>query len=378
MAFGVYVHFPWCAVHCPYCDFAVSTARPIPQARYADAVLAELALRAPAFEGRELASVYLGGGTPSLWEPDQVARVVAGAAARFGARPREVTLEANPESAADAGRLRAYRDAGVNRLSVGVQSFDAGVLVKLGRRHGPEQAERALRLAGEVFEDVAADLIYGARRSTVATAAADAARLAALPVTHVSAYALTLDPEIMAEEVPFARMRREGRLPLPGDEEVLAQARAIRAGLRRGGLRRYEISNFARPGREAVHNRLYWVGESYLGLGAGAVGALLRPGQGGVRWSNHRGPETYLAAVEAGRAPSAEEEPLDPAAVERERLMLGLRLREGVPLSLVPEARRRELEPLRRGRLAVLGGGRVRLTSRGLDLHSAIAERLLP
>ncbi|HZZ86189.1 MAG TPA: coproporphyrinogen-III oxidase family protein [Anaeromyxobacteraceae bacterium] len=378
MPFGVYIHFPWCAVHCPYCDFAVSTARPIPQARYAEAVLAELSLRAPGFEGGGLVSVYLGGGTPSLWEPDEVGRVLSAVAARFAARPREVTLEANPESAGDPGRLRAYRDAGVNRLSIGVQSFDPDVLRKLGRRHGPEQAERALRAAGEVFEDVAADLIYGARRSTVESAARDAARLAALPVTHVSAYALTLDPEVMAEEVPFARMRREGRLPLPDEEEVLAQARAIRAGLRRGGLRRYEISNFARPGREAVHNRLYWEGESYLGLGAGAVGARLREGEGGRRWSNHRAPADYLAAVEAGRAPSAEEEALDPPALARERLMLGLRLREGVPLSLIPPARRGELGALRARRLALAGGGRLRLTSRGMDLHSAIAERLLP
>ncbi len=376
MPFGVYIHFPWCAVHCPYCDFAVSTERPIPQARYAEAVLSELALRSPAFEGRALASIYLGGGTPSLWDPDQVGRVVTAVTARFRARPREVTLEANPESATDPGRLRGYRDAGVNRLSVGVQSFDAGVLQKLGRRHGPEQAERALRAAGEVFEDVAADLIYGARRSTAASAAADAARLAALPVTHVSAYALTLDPEIMAEEVPFARMRRQGRLPLPEEEEVLSQARVIRAGLRRGGLRRYEISNFAKPGREAVHNRLYWEGESYLGLGAGAVGALLGSG-GGLRWSNHRAPSAYLAAVEAGRAPSAEDEPLDAAALGRERLMLGLRLREGVALALVPEERRSELAALCARRLAVVGGGRLRLTSRGLDLHSAVAERLL-
>ncbi len=376
MPFGVYIHFPWCAVHCPYCDFAVSTARPIPQARYAEAVLSELALRAPGFEGRPLASVYLGGGTPSLWDPDRVGRVIAAVTSRFRAHPREVTLEANPESATDPGRLRAYREAGVNRLSVGVQSFDPGVLAKLGRRHGPELAERALRAAGEVFEDLAADLIYGARRSTVASAAADAARLAALPVAHVSAYALTLDPEVMAEEVPFARMRRQGRLPLPGDDEVLAQARAIRAGLRRGGLRRYEISNFARPGREAVHNRLYWEGESYLGLGAGAVGARLDR-TGGVRWSNHRDPAAYLAAVEAGRPPSAEEERLDEAALARERLMLGLRLREGIPLALVPPGRRGELEPLRARRLAVIGGGRLRLTSRGLDLHSAVAERLL-
>ncbi len=271
--FGVYVHFPYCAVHCPYCDFAVSTDRPIPQERYTRAVLAELAQRAPAFDALLARSLYLGGGTPSLWDPDRVGEVIAAVRARFELPPgAEVTLEANPESC-DPARLRAYRDAGVNRVSIGVQSFDPGVLAKLGRRHGPDAAERAIRAAAEALPNVAVDLIYGARRSSVATARADAERLASLPVAHVSAYGLTLDGEVLAEETPLARLRRAGRLPLPSDDDVVAQARAIHAVLRRAGLRRYEISNLALPGREAVHNRLYWDSESYLGGGAAHAGA---------------------------------------------------------------------------------------------------------
>jgi oxygen-independent coproporphyrinogen-3 oxidase len=373
--FGVYVHFPYCAFRCPYCDFAVSTD-PVPQARYADAVLAELAARAPAFGGLACRTLYLGGGTPSLWEPEQVARVVAAVRA-LGLPPgAEVTLEANPESA-DAGRLAAYAAAGVSRFSIGVQSFDKGVLAKLGRRHSAEAAERAIRTAAGVLENVAVDLIYGARRSTVETARRDAERLGRLPVAHVSAYALTLDPEALAEEVPLARLLGQGRIALPGEGETLAQARAIRGALRRAGLRRYEISNFAKPGRESAHNRLYWEGASWIGVGVGAFGCLRREDGTAQRWGNLRSPAAWLAAVEAGRLPSAEEEALDRLALARERVMLGLRLAEGIPEEAVPASRRPELAALVRRRMAVHRRGRIALTSRGLDLHTAVVERLV-
>jgi putative oxygen-independent coproporphyrinogen III oxidase len=376
--FGVYVHFPWCAVHCPYCDFAVVTGEP-PQERYTSAVLAELELRAAGFSGLDCRSLYLGGGTPSLWDPDRVAEVVAAVRSRFGLpRVAEVTLEANPESCRP-DRLAAYAAAGVNRFSIGVQSFDPGVLAKLGRRHGPDLAERALRAAAEVTENVAADRIYGARRSSPATARADAERLGRLPVAHVSAYALTLDPDVLAEEVPLARMRRQGRLPLPTDEDVLAQAAEIRVGLRRAGLRRYEISNYARPGFEAVHNRLYWESESYLGLGVGAHGCLHAPdGGSALRWGNHRAPAAYLADVEAGRPPSAEDERLGPRELEEERVLLALRTRRGLPLDELPFSKRADIEALVRAGLAARLGGRLVLTVRGMDVHSAVVERLLP
>jgi oxygen-independent coproporphyrinogen-3 oxidase len=376
---GVYVHFPYCTVRCPYCDFAVATDRPIPQERYTRAVLDELAMRAPAFRKLEPRALYLGGGTPSLWDPAHVAEVVAAVrrAVRLPATA-EVTLEANPESS-DRARLAAYRAAGVNRFSIGVQSFDAGVLVKLGRRHGPDAAERAVRAAAEVVENVSVDVIYGARRSSVLTARRDGERLAGLPVRHVSAYALTLDAEVLAVDVPLARLRREGRLPLPPDEDVVAQARALRGALRRAGLRRYEISNFARPGFESVHNRLYWRSQSYLGLGVGACGCRHAEDEASaVRWTNHRAPAAYLADVEAGRLPSADEERLGPRELAEERVMLALRTRRGVPLADLAGPARAELPALLRRRLAVEVGGRLVLTSRGLDLHSAVVERLLP
>ena len=372
--FGIYVHYPWCSFRCPYCDFAVTTDRPLPGQRYAAAVVAEMRRRAPAFSGRRCATLYLGGGTPSLWEPEAVARVVEAARALGLPRGAEVTLEANPESA-DARRAAAWRDAGVNRVSIGVQSFDAAVLHKLGRRHGPAQAERAIREVAGVIPNLSVDLIHGGRRASVDSARADAERLISLPVTHVSSYALTLDLDVLAEDVPFSRLAREGKLSFPGDDQVLAEGRAIAAVLEASGLRRYEISNFARPGLESRHNLLYWRSEDYLGAGAGAVGCARTP-TGAVRWTNHRTYGPWLAAVEAGELPSASEEELSPSELRNERVMLALRTTQGLDTSWLSPAQGREVAGFLRTGLAVLRRGRLALTPAGMDVHSAVAERL--
>jgi oxygen-independent coproporphyrinogen-3 oxidase len=374
--FGIYVHFPFCVRRCQYCDFAVSTDHPPAEGRYLRGVLAELSLRAPDFEGLRPVSLYVGGGTPSLWDPAELAELVRQLRDRLALRAdAEVTIEANPDSV-DGPRLDAWRAAGVNRISIGVQSFDPEVLRKLGRRHSPDDAARAVRLAVAALGNVSVDLIYAGRRSSVASARADAERAAALGAAHVSAYALTLDAEVLAEEVPFARLARAGKLVFPDDEEAIAQARAIRGALRRAGLRRYEVSNFARPGRESVHNGLYWAGESYLGLGAGAVGCR-RSATGGIRQANHRAWPAWLAEVETGRLPTAELDRFDALQGANERLMLGLRTVAGVPLASLDEGQRREAAALARARLAVLRAGRLVLTSRGMELHSAVAERIM-
>ncbi len=294
---------------------------------------------------------------------------------RFSFQPGvETTIEVNPESC-DRARLRALVASGVNRVSIGVQSFDPGVLAKLGRRHSPEAAERAIGIAAEETGNASVDLIYGARRSSVEIARADASRAVSAGAVHVSAYQLTLDAAVLAEEVPLARMRREGRLPLPSDDDAGRQGAAIRAALRRAGLRRYEISNYARPGRESVHNRLYWDGESYLGLGAGAYGC--RHGEvGAVRYGNLRSAGEYQDAALAGRLPTAEEDRVSPPAARNESLMLALRTVRGAALASLSAAQAREAAEAVRRRLAVRRAGRLVLTSRGMDLHSALAERL--
>jgi putative oxygen-independent coproporphyrinogen III oxidase len=294
-------------------------------------VLSELELaleRWPSLRGRRAQSLYLGGGTPSLWSVAHVAEVVEALAAKVGLESgAEVTLEANP-GAADASRFRGYREAGVNRLSIGVQSFQPETLRALGREHDGPAAERAYaaaRAAG--FDNVSLDLIYGVHGQTPEQVEADAARASALRPEHLSAYALTLDKEALAEEVPLAKQLARGEVRLPEDGEVVRMGRAVAERFARRGLERYEISNYARPGRHSRHNALYWTGGEYLALGVGATGTV-----GGERWSNDRSADRYLKRVESGERPVASTESLGRRELFEERVAMGLRLCAGLDL----------------------------------------------
>jgi oxygen-independent coproporphyrinogen-3 oxidase len=384
---GVYLHFPYCPQICPYCDFAVAKVRDIPQRRFTDAVIAELRRRAPDFArgpARRVVSIYLGGGTPSLWEPEEVARALAEIRALFAvAAAPEVTLEANPETTGEP-RLRAYLQAGVNRLSLGVQSFEPQQLRALGREHSAEQAAAALadaRTAG--FANVSVDLIHGGEGQTREGAGRDAARAAQLGAGHVSCYALTLTA--LAVDVPMARAVRRGLLVLPGDEEQEAMGESLRAALGAAGLHRYEISNFALPGRESVHNALYWTGAEYVAAGPGACGLRLERTGGlrGVRWRDERSAQGWMDRALAGELPEAEREQLAAEDLLRERVFTGLRMTAGLDLAeLETWSGRPVREPyaavitrLCGEGLATLEGARLRLTERGLDLHSEAAVR---
>jgi putative oxygen-independent coproporphyrinogen III oxidase len=381
---GVYIHFPYCLSKCPYCDFASRAEAVIPQERYTRAVLRELRAQAPAFAGGTAISIYFGGGTPSLWDPCCVDAVLSEARASFDvARSAEVTLEANPGTT-DEARFAAFRAAGVNRLSIGVQSFAAQQLVALGRRHSGGDAERAYRTARRAgFGNVSLDLIHGAEGQTVEGAARDAASAIALGPEHVSCYALTLTG--LAEDVPMAKAVRRGEVELPDDEAQAAMGDAVRAELRQAGYERYEISNYARPGYEAVHNTLYWRGLEYAAVGCGACG-FRRVSDGSVvahRWMNDRSPERYLERVEQSGAGEAHSEDLDADAHLRERLFTGLRLARGLDLDAleadlgIPVRFRfaSQIDRLRRQGLAELDGSTLRLTDAGLDLHSEVALR---
>jgi oxygen-independent coproporphyrinogen-3 oxidase len=387
--FGVYVHFPYCLSKCPYCDFSSTSVRQIPEDRYARAVARELQLRAgaaPALRGRRAESVYLGGGTPSLWDPSFVGAVLEAVERAIGfAEGLEITLEANP-GASDAARFGGYRSAGVNRLSIGVQSFQEGTLAALGRVHDAVQAEaayRAARAAG--FDNVSLDFIYGVHGQTLADVEADAKKAAGLGPEHVSAYALTLDRESLAEEVPLAKQLARAEVELPGEEEIVEMGRALRAAYAAAHLARYEISNYAKPGYHSRHNALYWTGGEYLALGAGATGFLRdEGGEGGERYSNPRSADRYLWAVEEGKVPSASRERLGRKELFEERLAMGLRLASGVGVAAVCELFGEPWEPrmkkiekwVARG-LARWDGKRLALTDAGADLHSALCAEIL-
>lgn len=382
---GLYVHFPYCLRRCPYCDFTIAIARTVPGERYADAVLAELRLRvaqSPAWTERPLDSIYLGGGTPSLWEAREVGRVLDGIAGVLPvAAGAEISLEANPE-VADTARLAGYRTAGVNRLSLGIQSFEPAVLTTLGRSHSPSDAEAAFRATRAArFENVSIDLIHGVPGQSLAGAVEDARRAVAPGPEHVSSYVLTVDRDHLGAETVFSRRLRQGRLVLPEDDAVVEMVDAVGEVLAAAGLERYEISSHAVPGRHSRHNALYWTGGESLAVGAGAVG-FHHEGGGAVRTTNLRSTPRWLEAVEAGRLPEEERETLGAEALYEERLLLGLRLRSGLDLTrlwaergIAP--RSAEVEVLVRDGFLEPLGPRFRLTRRGAHLHQEISARLV-
>lgn len=388
---GVYVHVPFCRHRCGYCDFAVVTgADEAAMARYVRALRSELArtaaagpsLLAPpgaaasqaacsgagASPWPPFASVFIGGGTPTHLDPGVLAGLVRHVRAVLPlADDAEVTVEANPEDI-DAAGLAALVGAGLTRLSIGAQSAVGDVLAFLDRRHdvhAPWQAVAAARAAG--VSSVSVDLIYGAPAETAADwdvslrAAVDAG------VDHVSCYALTLEPN-----TPYAARVRQGAQAAPDDDVAAARMARAEQVLAASGYHRYEISNWARPGHESVHNRVYWAGGDYLGAGLGAHGHWR-----GRRWWNLRGLAGYLAAVEAGRAPVAGAEVLDQAQVRAERLLLGLRRAEGVARAQVAPIAEQHAAALVTAGLLDDDGERLRLTAAGRPLADGVTLRLL-
>lgn len=329
---GVYVHVPFCERVCPYCDFAVTPVRSLPREledRFADAVIRELELALPAVAARPLETVYLGGGTPSLLRPNTVARLVGELRRALpGPGPREVTLELNPGTV-ERSRIAGFREAGVDRLSVGVQSFDDRILKRLGRAHRATTARAVLEEARRVgFPELSADLLYGVPGQEPASLEGDLRELLAFGPTHVSAYALEVGPG-----TPYARGVARGVLRLPSEEAVAAAFLRVEELLAAGGLRRYEVSNFARPGHEAVHNRRYWLRRPVLGLGPSAVSSrpagLVSPF--GSRATNPRALGAWLEAVEAGDPePFRSVEIPTPEVARGEAAFLALRTGEGL------------------------------------------------
>lgn len=379
--FALYVHVPWCRHVCPYCDFNVYAAAEPPEGPYVDALLRELAARVAAapWAGRPLRSVYLGGGTPSLLSPAAVARLLDAAARACGlAADAEVTIEANP-GGLTADRLRGFRAAGVNRLSLGTQSFSPAHLRTLGRDHAAGDtaaAAAAARAAG--FVNVSLDLIFAVPGQTVADWRADLAAAVALEPAHVSAYALTWE-----EATPFARWRAQGRLAPVAEDEEAAMADATDEVLGAAGFTRYEISSWARPDRESRHNTAYWDGSDYLGLGAGAHSFAATPAPG-RRTANERLPARYVEAVAATGTAVASDERLTEAQARAEFCFTGLRRLAGIDTAAF---RRRfgcdvdtafpHVEQLVAQALLERGAGRLRLTPRGLRFADTVSASFL-
>jgi putative oxygen-independent coproporphyrinogen III oxidase len=323
--FGVYVHIPFCASRCDYCDFATWTDRAHLVDAYVDACVRDLRARDRTGGGlRAATSVFFGGGTPSLLPADRLAAVLAAIPRADGA---EVTVECNPDSV-DPGKLATYRSAGVTRLSFGVQSMRAPVLAALGRTHDPANVARAVgwaRAAG--FRSFNLDLIFGTPGETVDDWRTTLDAVLALDPPHVSAYALTVEPA-----TPLGRRVAAGG-PAPDDDDQATKYELADERLGAAGFEWYEVSNWARPGHECRHNLLYWAQGEYLGIGCAAHGHTV-PRSGGVarRWWNVRTPERYVKRVGAGRSPEAGGELLDGPVRREEALALALRTRRGAPV----------------------------------------------
>ncbi len=364
MRAGLYVHVPFCLTRCGYCDFNTYAGLDHLVGGYVDALADEASLWSGEWQGTEFVSLFLGGGTPTTLPSARLVKLLDQVRATFRFAPdAEITSEANPDTV-DEAYLRVLLDAGVNRLSMGAQSFDPAVLAALERIHSPESAVRAssaARAAG--FGNVNLDLIYGAYGETLASWQRTLERAIELEPEHLSCYALTIEPA-----TPLGRKVAAGLVP-PPDPELQADMYEMACGLLAdAGYEHYEVSNWARPGFRCVHNMGYWEGRPYLGLGAGAHSY-----RDGARWWNLRPPQQYMATVVTGRKPVGGEERLTEEEWRLERLLLGLRMADGIPEGSVNRSR---VEPLLLEGVAERRDGRVALTDRGLFLANEIVLEL--
>ena len=357
---ALYIHWPFCLSKCPYCDFNSHVRDVLPHSRFGAALRAELEWEASRIGRRRLTSIFFGGGTPSLMAPETVAALIADAKRLFDPAPDlEITLEANPTSV-ERARLAAFGHAGINRVSLGVQSLEPQALRLLGRQHDVPQAIGALETARAIFPRISFDLIYARPGQTVALWRDELRQALSLAADHLSLYQLTIEPGTV-----FEGLHRRGEIVLPDDDTGAALYDATAEEAARFGLLPYEISNYACPGSESRHNLAYWRYTDYAGIGPGAHGRLTLPG-GAIATRRHRAPEAWAGLVERDGHGTRQMEILAPPTRAREMLLMGLRLSEGVALDHLAErtgvtvAEASDADVLRRavgeGYLTIAGG----------------------
>ncbi len=375
--FGVYVHWPFCAAKCPYCDFNSHVRhQAVDQPRFAAAFATEIATTAARAPGRTVTSIFLGGGTPSLMEPATVGAILDTVAKHWTVdADAEVTMEANPSSV-EAGRFRGYRAAGVNRVSLGVQALNDTDLRFLGRLHNVAEAKRAIELARATFPRLSFDLIYARPNQTPEAWAAELKEALALAADHLSLYQLTIE-----EGTPFFALARAGKLTIPDDDaaaDLYAVTQDVTAA---AGLPAYEISNHAVPGAESRHNLTYWRYGEYAGIGPGAHGRL-KLGNGRHATATEKMPEAWLDKVEMWGDGVIVDDVLSTEEEGDEMLLMGLRLAEGIDLARYRALANRTLDDARladllaHGMVERMAGTRVRATRAGFFVLDAVVADL--
>lgn len=374
--FGVYLHWPFCQAKCPYCDFNSHVAASIDQSRWQRAYLAEIDRVGSETKGRILDTVFFGGGTPSLMQPDLVAAILERIRATWAtSNSFEVTLEANPTSV-EAGRFQGYRDAGVNRVSIGIQALNDLDLRALGRLHSVAEARSAFALAQKVFDRVSFDLIYARQNQSLTDWRAELREAVSMAADHLSLYQLTIE-----DGTAFGDRFARGRLPgLPVEDSAADMYFATQEICEAAGLPGYEISNHSRPGAESRHNLIYWNCGDYLGIGPGAHGRLT---SGGQRYATDtpRQPGAWLQQVETTGTGEVAREPIGASDQLVELLMMGLRLRDGVSLARVQSRSEKDRLLLKINELHQLdmldtSRNRLRATERGKAVLNAVLAEL--
>lgn len=368
-ALGIYVHWPYCARLCPYCDFNIYKDRG-GDAELLRAILADIRAHAQRIDKRTVSSVHFGGGTPSLLAPRDIAEIIETIADCFGLTPdAEIGLEANPDGFTPEV-AQGFAGAGINRMSLGVQAFDAASLKALGRTHDPAQAFAAIDAAQAAFDRVSLDLIYARADQTIADWRRELAQAAAIGVGHISPYQLTIE-----EGTAFAKSFARGRLPVPGADLAADFYEATQEVLDAAGLPAYEISNHARSSADqSRHNLLYWRSHDWVGVGPGAHGRVSIDGAR-TETEAHALPKDYIAAVNAAGFGWAAHNALNAGDVRAEKILMGVRIAEGLPLDGL-ELNARVLSSLAAEGLAVIEDERLHLTLKGRLLADRIGEML--
>jgi len=374
--FGVYIHWPFCAAKCPYCDFNSHVRHTaIDQPRFTSAFLKEMETMRRISGPKTVTSIFLGGGTPSLMDPETVAAILDGIARHWHVPDGiEITMEANPSSV-EATRFHGYRAAGVNRVSLGVQALNDRDLKFLGRLHNVEDALKAIRLARDIFPRMSFDLIYARPNQTVAEWDAELKLAVSYAVDHLSLYQLTIE-----EGTPFYGLHKAGKLIVPDGDLSAVLYEATQEITEREGMPAYEVSNHAVPGAESRHNLTYWRYGDYAGIGPGAHGRLTR-GREKLATATERKPEAWLDLVERNGHGMVDEETLGNDEQADELLLMGLRLKEGIDLARWSSFSMRDLDPdreqflLEHGFVERIGNSRLRCTPAGmLILDSVVAD----
>jgi oxygen-independent coproporphyrinogen-3 oxidase len=402
MSFGIYIHIPFCIRKCPYCDFTSFTPEITPEEEYINAVVKEMEARRGESSDGEVETVYFGGGTPSLLSPKGIETILSAISKNFRIIPSrpplvkggwgdlgpEVTLEANPGTV-DLEKLRGYRDAGVNRLSIGIQSFNDRLLTVLGRIHDRGDGLKAYessRKAG--FDNVGIDLIHSIPGESLPDWAKDLEEAVSLRPEHISAYNLTIE-----EGTPFYCQQEKGALILPSEEEQVEMFLMARDILGKAGYEHYEVSNYCLPGFRSRHNQIYWKGGEYLGLGVSAHSylppslPLREKGEGcwGIRRANTKDLKEYLGLIDEKGTAFVEEEILTKEKAMGEAVFLGLRMTEGVRLKDfeerfgigIEEAFPDAIKELKENLLLRFEGGHLRLTDKGLLFLNDVSVRFV-